>query len=89
MKEQRKLSGIFFRVKNEASGSFENLTFEDLTEEQQDKMMEDRPKEWLKSLAKSLATTINNIGNKFDLIVAYNEEVEGMDYNITKEEDES
>ena len=61
MKTKRELSGIFFRIGKE------NIVFEDLESEQQDKMMEDRNDEWLKSLAKSLANTINNLGETFDL----------------------
>lgn len=74
MKKQRKLSGIFFRAKNEKTEKYESIAFEDLTEEQQDKIMEDRPKEWLKSLAKTLASTINTIGDNFDLIIDYSDE---------------
>ena len=68
MKTKRNLSGIYFRAKNEETGKFDNVVFEDLTTEQQDEIMNDRPLEWLKSLSKQLADTINNIGNQFDLI---------------------
>jgi hypothetical protein len=67
MKERRNLSGIYFRSKNELTEKYDNVVFEDLTEEEQDKMMEGRGEEWLKSLAKQLANTLNNIGEQFDI----------------------
>ena len=67
MKERRNLSGIYFRSKNETTGKYDNVVFEDLTEEEQDKMMEGRGEEWLKSLAKQLSNTLNNIGEQFDI----------------------
>lgn len=67
MKIKRKLSGIYFRVKNEETEEIDNIVFEDLTEEQQDEKMQGRPEEWFKSLAKQLANTLNEIGNQLDL----------------------
>lgn len=51
MKTRRNLSGIYFRSKNEETGRYDNVVFEDLTREEQDKMMEGREVQWLKSLA--------------------------------------
>lgn len=68
MKERRNLSGIYFRSKNEETGKWENVVFEDLSEEEQDKKMEGRELEWIKSLAKQLANTINKIGEQFDIM---------------------
>jgi hypothetical protein len=68
MKTKRNLSGIYFRSKNTETGKFDNVVFEDLTEEEQDKYMQGRPDEWLKSLAKQLADTINKIGEQFDIL---------------------
>ncbi len=67
MKVERNLSGIYFRAKNAESGKFENKVFENLTEQQQDEVMMNREKEWVKALAKQLANTINIIGEQFDL----------------------
>lgn len=67
MKTKRNLSGIYFRAKNEETGKFDNVVFEDLTGQQQDEMMNGRSEEWLKSLAKQLANTLNNIGEQFDI----------------------
>jgi hypothetical protein len=66
MKTKRNLSGIYFRVKN-PEGKFENVVFEDLAEQQQDEVMNGRPEEWLKSLSKQLASTLNDIGEVFDI----------------------
>lgn len=68
MKEKRNLSGIYFRSKNVLTEKYENVVFEDLSEDEQDKNMEGRSEEWLRSLVKQLANTINDIGNRFDII---------------------
>jgi hypothetical protein len=70
---KRGLSGIYFRAKNEETGKFENIVFEDLSEEQQDEMMNGRSEEWLKSLAKQLASTLRAIGDQFDISVGSDE----------------
>ena len=68
MKTKRNLSGIYFPiVKNEETGELHNVVFEDLSEQQQDEIMKGRSEEWLKSLAKQLANTLNNIGEQFDI----------------------
>lgn len=69
MKTKRNLSGIYFRTKNEETGKFDNIVFEDLSEYQQNEMMNDRSEEWLKSLAKQLANTLNNIGEQFNITI--------------------
>ena len=66
MKTKRNLSGIYFRFQDE-NGKLGNRTFEDLPEEKQDEIMKGRNEEWLKSLAKKLANTINDIGEEFNL----------------------
>ena len=70
---KRGLSGIYFRAKNEETGKFENVVFEDLTEKQQDEMMNGRSEEWLKSLSKQLANTLRTIGDQFDISVGSDE----------------
>ena len=42
MKTRRNLSGIYFRSKNEETGKYENVVFEDLSDEEQDEMMNGR-----------------------------------------------
>ena len=60
---KRNLDGVYFRI------GTDNICFSDLTEEQQDKMMENRDIEWLKSMCKILAKTIKDIGDELDLIM--------------------
>lgn len=67
MKAKRNLSGIYFRIKDEESERWGPLVFEDLTEEQQDELLKGRTGEWLSSLVKKLANTINRIGDQFDI----------------------
>jgi len=68
MRTIRNLSGIYFRLQNKETGKWENICFEDLSESDQDKVMETKSDVWLKSLAKNLANTINRIGYQFDLM---------------------
>ena len=65
-KEQRNLSGIYFRVKR--SAGFKNVCFEDLSADEQNQMMLENDKDWLMSLAQQLANTLNEIGNHFDVM---------------------
>ena len=60
--EPRSLDGCYFKINDK------NLCFSDLTEEQQDSVMEARSEDWLKSLCKVLAKTIRRIGDQFDII---------------------
>jgi len=68
MKTKRNLSGIYFRSENKDTGKWENTCFEDLTEAEQDRHMLNRGDEWVKSLAKQLADTLNRISEQFDLM---------------------
>lgn len=68
MKTRRNLSGVYFRSKNQESGKYENVVFEDLDEEEQNKILNTKEGEWIKSLVKILANTLNDIGNQFDLM---------------------
>ena len=65
-KEQRNLSGIYFRVKRPSG--FKNVCFEDLSAEEQNKLMLENDKDWLMSLAQQLSNTLNEIGNHFDIM---------------------
>jgi hypothetical protein len=64
---KRSLSGIYFRYQNPETGRWENWVFEDLPEIEQDKILDAKNAEWFKSLAKSLANTINRISEQFDI----------------------
>lgn len=68
MKIKRKLSGIYFRSKNEEIGKFDNIVFEDLSEKEQDEIMNRCSLYYLKGLVKQLANTLNDIGNQLDII---------------------
>ena len=63
----RDLDGAYFRI-HEQDDTYDNVCFSDLTEDEQDKMLENRSVEWLKSMCKILANTIRNIGDQLDLI---------------------
>jgi hypothetical protein len=67
MKTKRNLSGIYFRFRNPETEKWENRTFEDLPESDQNKYMAGRDMIWIKSLAKQLAGTLNEIGEQFDI----------------------
>ena len=71
MKTIRSLSGIYFRYQNPETKEWENIVFEDLPEEWQDKYMNEKSVEFIKGLAKQLANTINIIGEQFDIIRDY------------------
>jgi hypothetical protein len=68
MKIIRNLSGIYFRLKNEVTKKWDNICFEDLSEIYQDDILKNKDIEYLKSLVKLLANTINKIGDEFDVI---------------------
>lgn len=68
MKEKRNLSGIYFRHQEE-DGAWGNRVFEDLSFEEQTKLLNDKSKEQVKSLAIQLANTINRLGNEFDIVM--------------------
>lgn len=68
MKTKRNLSGIYFRAKNEETGKYDNIVFEDLSNEEQNKIMDGRSLDYLKGLCKQLANTLNDIGEALDII---------------------
>lgn len=65
-KEQRQLSGIYFRVEVE-KGHWGNVCFEDLPEEEQDRILDAKGPEWAKNMAKALANALNRIGEQLDI----------------------
>jgi hypothetical protein len=76
MKTKRNLSRIYFRSQDPETKKWGCRVFEDLSEEEQDKYMTDRSEEWLKSLAKQLANTLNLIGDQFDIMSGSNDDEE-------------
>lgn len=61
----RNLDGVYFRVKR--GEKYENICFSDMTEDERDKIMEDKPVEWLKAMCEILASTLRGIGDQFNI----------------------
>ena len=61
----RDMDGVYFRV--ERKGRYENICFSDMTEEEIEKIIGDRPAEWWKSLALHLKSCLNQISEQFDI----------------------
>lgn len=66
--EKRNISGYYFRYKNE-KGEWENRCFEDLPESEQERQLQGRSEEWIKSLAQGLAKRLREISDQFDLTI--------------------
>ena len=62
------MSGIWFRGINPETKKVDNVCFEDLSDEEQEKYMQNHDKEWCIALIKHLADTICLLGNKFDIM---------------------
>lgn len=62
---KRNLDGCYFRVKRDSK--FENICFTDLTVEEQEKVIDGKTDEWLKSLLLHIADRLRRIGDDFDL----------------------
>lgn len=62
----RNLDGVYFRVKRD--DKYQSICFSDMTEEEQDRIMEECPKRYLKRLCKILARTIRDIGDSLDIV---------------------
>ena len=62
----RHLDGVYFRVKRD--NEWQDICFSDLTEEERNKMMENRSVKWLQSLCNILANKLKDIGDQFDLM---------------------
>lgn len=75
--KKRNLDGVYFRMRRD--DKWYDLCFSDLTEEEREKVMENRSKEWVKALANILANAIRNIGDQLDLTAGFNEENEESD----------
>lgn len=68
----RKLDGIFFRVKR--GDKFKAICFSDLTENEREEICKDRPAEWFKSVAYHLADRLKFVGDCFDIVNGESEE---------------
>ena len=65
----RGLDGIYFRV--ERNGEWQSICMSDLTEEEFDKVMEKRNRQFAVSCCKVLARKLKEIGDEFNLISDY------------------
>ena len=63
----RNLDGVYFRINRD--NSWQNICFSDLTEEEMDYVMKDRPEEWLRNMCKILGKTIKDIGEQLDIVM--------------------
>ena len=63
----RDLDRVYFRI-HEQDDTYDNVCFSDLTEDEQNKVLENRSVKWLKNMCKHLANTIRTIGDQFDLV---------------------
>lgn len=63
----RNLDGVYFRVKR--NDEWLNVCFSDLSDDEMEEVMQDRPVEWLKDMCKILGNTIKDIGDQLDLVM--------------------
>lgn len=63
---KRNLDGVYFRVKR--GDRYENVCFSDMTTEERDAVLVNRPVEWWKSLAYILGDVIRRIGDELDIV---------------------
>jgi hypothetical protein len=61
----RNLDGIYFRVKR--NGRYTSVCFSDLTEEEQNHVLDEQPEKFLKKMCKILAFKLKEIGDMFDI----------------------
>lgn len=61
----RNLDGVYFRVKRD--GKWGNVCFSDMTREERDEVIKDRPAEWWKELAYIMADCLKSVGDQFSI----------------------
>lgn len=69
---RRDLDGVYFRVKRD--GVWGNACFSDMTAEEIEEMIGDRPAQWWKSLACHLGERLRQVGDKFDIVCRFEED---------------
>lgn len=62
MDKRHNLSGIYFRQKNLTTNKYENVCFEELREEEQDRVLDASEPQFIKNLAKKLSQSLLNLG---------------------------
>ena len=71
----RQLDGVYFRVKRE--GKWCNVCFSDMTHEEREEVIKDRPAEWWKSLAYIMADRLRLVGDWLDIYCELGEREDG------------
>ena len=66
---KRDLDGCYFRVARD--GRWGNVCFSDMTPEEIEEMIGDRPATWWKSLACHLGERLREVGDKFDIVCRF------------------
>ena len=61
----RELDGVYFRIKRD--NELQNICFSDMTEDEMDKILKQKSKAWICSLAKILANRLREVGDIFDI----------------------
>ena len=64
--KKRDLDGVYFRVKRD--GKWGNVCFSDMTAEEREEVIKDRPAEWWRSMANIMADCLRAMGDQFDLV---------------------
>lgn len=62
----RKLCGVYFRV--ERDGKWQNICFSDMTKDEREKVLCEKPDEFLRGLCHRLADVLKEIGDEFDIV---------------------
>jgi len=65
---KRNLSGMFFRSKDLETGRWINLCFEDLSREEQEKILKEGSPVFNQGIALRLAEVLKKIGDDFDIV---------------------
>ena len=62
----RELDGVYFRIKR--GEKYESVCFSDMTEEEQNEVMNGRSAVWLREMCKVLARALKEIGDTIDIV---------------------
>ena len=65
-KMDRNLDGVYFRIKR--GDHYDNICFSDLTKTERENVLSGKSIEWVKSLCYSLADSLKEIGDQFNIV---------------------
>lgn len=65
--EEHKISGVYIRFKNPATGQYENRVFEDLPESAQRSALNGRHEDWLKEMVIIMAKRLHEVVSEFQI----------------------